>query len=142
MKPTIADYWRDAAVDWDESSYEKRLGGLSLLERFATLQRAHIRDRYATAEREFAEWIAGRPFVEIGMGGGELLVRLLELGATQGTGIDVSPHAVYRRLKRLPYYKKYGAAEIVGMLDANGYPNARVLRDGSNSFVTTLNVPR
>ncbi len=94
MRPTITDYWRDAAFEWDESSYARRLRGLPLVERLATLQRAHIRERGVTAERRLAPWIEGKTFLEIGMGGGELLVRLLELGAAAGTGIDVSPQVV------------------------------------------------
>ena len=215
---TIADYWRDAALEWDESSYEGRTRG-SLVERFANTQRGHIRARYVTAESQLAGWIDGKSFVEIGIGGGELLVRLLELGARHGTGVDVSPqvcevarrraeragvgdraevvtgtldaldaslstdlvtglgileylqpaevasllrrlhpeqvffsfdesnltpkkamHAVYRRLKKWPYYKKYSAAEIVALLDEAGYSDARVFRDGANSFVSTLPV--
>lgn len=217
MKPTITDYWREAALEWDESSYARRLRGLPFLERLATLQRAHIRERHVTAERRLAPWIAGKTFLEIGMGGGELLVRLLELGAEAGTGIDVSPrvaelarqrardagvadratvvagtidsldrpvepdllvglgiieylspvqltalletirpgdiflsfderqwtfkkglHAVYRRAKRFPYYKKYREAEIKEILRSRGYSSPRVFRDGANSFVTTL----
>jgi 2-polyprenyl-3-methyl-5-hydroxy-6-metoxy-1,4-benzoquinol methylase len=217
VRRTIADYWRDAAPEWDESSYAGRIRGLPLVERAATLLRAHIRERGQTAERRLAPWIAGKSFLEIGIGGGELLTRLLELGAAQGTGIDISPrvveiarkraadagvaeratfvaakiedisepvdpdvlvglgiieyltsddlasllqrihpceiflsfdekeytfkkglHAVYRRLKRFAYYKKYRQPEILALLSSLGYANARVIREGSNSFVTTL----
>jgi 2-polyprenyl-3-methyl-5-hydroxy-6-metoxy-1,4-benzoquinol methylase len=217
MKPTIADYWRDAALEWDESSYAGRLRALPLVERVATLLRGHIRERSATAERRLDGWIEGKSFLEIGMGGGELLVHLLQRGASRATGIDVSPlvvdvarkraeeagvaeradlrpstihdlsdpvepdllvglgiieyltpdefralldrirprevfvsfdekqytfkkglHAVYRRLRKLPYYKKYRQQELRDLLAASGHPNARVFREGANSFVTTL----
>jgi hypothetical protein len=205
---TITDYWRDAARDWDESSYTGGTGRGGIVERIATRFRAHIRARHETAVRIVGGWIAGRTFVEIGMGGGELLTRLLELGALQivdaakrrvtdagvadraellvgtidrlddvpapsivvGLGIieylrpqeviDVlrqlrpehvflsfdertlngqkAMHYIYRRLKRFPSYKQYRPAEAQALLADAGYPDARVLHEHSNSFVTTL----
>jgi hypothetical protein len=39
---TIGDYWKDFAIRWEESSYDRRAGGLSIVEKIATLQREHI----------------------------------------------------------------------------------------------------
>lgn len=92
MKP-MEEYWQRAAADWDASSYGQTARGSSV-ERVATLLRAHIRKRYETAERSLAPWIEGRRFLEIGCGGGELAVRLVELGAASGVAVDVSPDVV------------------------------------------------
>jgi SAM-dependent methyltransferase len=219
----IAEYWREGALAWDESSYARRLRGLSLVEKLATFSRAHIRERHATAERVLSGWIDGKTFVEIGCGGGELAVALAQQGG-RGTGLDVSEavleaarrrageagvadrlafvsadvaegavvrgqspdmaepdlavglgileyltpaelealvqklgardvffsfherrpnaqaalHWAYRRLKRMPLYTKYRAAELRALLARAGYPQTRVFREGKNAFVTSL----
>lgn len=91
---TMEEYWRRAARDWDTSSYGQRAPGASPVEWLATLLRGHIRRRYETAERSLRPWIQGKRFLEIGCGGGELAVRLVELGAVAGTAIDVSAAVV------------------------------------------------
>ena len=113
MKATITDYWRNAASEWDESSYAHRLRGLPLIERLATPLRSHIRARTETAERRLAPEIEGMTFVEIGMGGGELFVRLLELGAAAGTGVDVSPEVTERVRERVERAGVGGRATLV-----------------------------
>jgi 2-polyprenyl-3-methyl-5-hydroxy-6-metoxy-1,4-benzoquinol methylase len=47
-------------------------------------------------------------------------------------------HAVYRRLRRLPFYQKYREDEILALIGRAGYRTARVFRERGNSFVTTL----
>ena len=47
-------------------------------------------------------------------------------------------HFVYRRLKRLPYYKKYSTQELKALLAHAGVARSSTLRDGDNSFVTSF----
>jgi 2-polyprenyl-3-methyl-5-hydroxy-6-metoxy-1,4-benzoquinol methylase len=220
---TISDYWKDFAVRWEESSYDRRMDGLSLVERVATRQREHILARRQTALRFLAPRIAGRRVLEIGCGGGALALDLARHGAAHVTGIDISPdviqiatakardaglsgtveflagsietlpadrigtvdvltglgileylnpettarliasvrptalflsfderrlttktalHFVYRRLKRFPYYRKYGAQELQALLRTAGVPQSSIVREGDNTFVTTFELNR
>jgi SAM-dependent methyltransferase len=47
-------------------------------------------------------------------------------------------HAVYRRIRRLPFYQKYSAQEISDLMTRAGLGGSRVVREGGNSFVTNL----
>lgn len=215
---TIADYWKEFAVHWEESSYEHRAAGLSLVERLATRQREHILARRATAERRLASRVAGARVLEIGCGGGALCIALARWGAAHVVGIDVSDevisvarakaaaagiddrvrflattvenapldqigdvdllvglgileylrpgdvsaliarlkprqvflsyderrvtlktalHAVYRGLKRLPFYQKYRAPEIRALVERAAGMKVETFRDGNNSFVAS-----
>jgi 2-polyprenyl-3-methyl-5-hydroxy-6-metoxy-1,4-benzoquinol methylase len=216
---TISEYWKDFAMQWEESSYDRRSDGLSLVERVATRQREHILARRQTALRYLAPRVAGARVLEIGCGGGALALDLARHGAAHVVGIDISPeviqlatakartegladrtdfiagaiesspierfgdvdvivglgileyldpdavvrliaalrpralffafderrvslktalHFVYRRLKRLPYYKKYSTQELKALLARAGVARSSTLRDGDNSFVTSF----
>src|SRR6266700_3039137 len=91
---TIGDYWKDFAIRWEESSYEHRVGGLSIVEKIATLQREHILARRRTALAHLKGRIAGLRVLEIGCGGGAFSLQLLGCGAREVTGIDISPEVI------------------------------------------------
>ena|SRR5438132_6239266 len=91
---TIADYWKDFAVRWEESSYQHRAEGLSIIERVATRQRKHILARRVTALAYLEHHVRGLRVLEIGCGGGALAVELASRGAAHIVGLDVSAAVV------------------------------------------------
>ena len=91
---TIGDYWKDFAIRWEESSYEHRTGGLSIVEKIATWQREHILARRRSALAHLKNRIAGLRVLEIGCGGGAFSLELLKGGAAHVSGIDISPQVI------------------------------------------------
>jgi 2-polyprenyl-3-methyl-5-hydroxy-6-metoxy-1,4-benzoquinol methylase len=47
-------------------------------------------------------------------------------------------HFFYRRIKRIPYYKKYASYEICGLFKEVGFSRLSTFREGQNSFVWQL----
>ena len=97
---TIGEYWKDFAIRWEESSYEHRVGGLSIVERIATYQRQHILARRQTAVAHLSGRVAGLRVLEIGCGGGAFSLELLRQGAAHVTGIDISPDVIAVAMKK------------------------------------------
>src|SRR4029077_20947328 len=91
---TISEYWKDFAMQWEESSYDRRSDGLSLVERVATRQREHILARRQTALRYLAPRVAGARALAIVCGGGALALDLARHGAAHVVGIDISPEVI------------------------------------------------
>ena len=54
------------------------------------------------------------------------------------TSLKAALHFVYRRLKQMPYYKKYTEGELRSMFATAGFSNVVTFRDGDNSFVTSV----
>lgn len=105
---TIADYWKDFSVQWEESSYQRRTEGFSIVEKIATRQREHILARRATAVAYLDKHVHGLHVLEIGCGGGELAIELARRGAAHIVGLDVSAGAVSIACKKA---KLAGVAE-------------------------------
>ncbi len=80
---TIADYWKGFAVRWEESSYQHRAEGLSIIERLATRQREHILARRATALAYLDHHVS---CARDRCGGGALALELASRGAAHEAG--------------------------------------------------------
>ncbi len=112
---TIGEYWKDFAIRWEESSYEHRAGGLSMVERIATLQREHILARRRTALAHLSDRVAGLRVLEIGCGGGTLSLELLRRGAAHATGVDISPEVIAVAAKKAREAGLADRAEFMAM---------------------------
>ncbi len=88
------EYWENFIIDWDKSVYKSQSKGLPLREKIATYFRKILIHRMNFAINCLKPFIQNMNIIEFGCGTGRFSLELVNLGADQVEGIDISQQAI------------------------------------------------
>lgn len=88
------EYWEKQIINWEKSSYQGSVKGLSIVERIATKFRGPIRKRKELLLKILSNHVEGNTILELGCGSGGLCFDLLQKGARRVIGVDISAEAI------------------------------------------------